>query len=253
MESEKIVEEKTVEAKAQPKAKPKAQPKAADVTVSAYDPALYPDKADPAFANDPMALTLTKHDQLSEQQILATLEALHSNMVLLRDADEAKLLHRCVSRLLEGVGSQGSLFGNGVTKVEGSRGNPRITAGAGCSVNGIAVVTATGGGLATVIPELNAGLPVGLEAYITKGRTIGFRTVADVDPAVDPKEDAQLNIDIEISAEVGGFYSSAGFADTIVKAPIAAVADKAFGRAVTAFEQFGRAPLVKYTALEEEL
>ena len=51
-------------------------------------------------------------DEDSENRILSTIEAIRSHMELLADRDEARLLHFCLSTMLEGVGSGGFVYGS---------------------------------------------------------------------------------------------------------------------------------------------
>ncbi len=107
-------------------------------------------------------------DEDSENRILSTIEAIRSHMELLADRDEARLLHFCLSTMLEGVGSGGFVYGstsdNELTVVEGNVPNPSFVAADDieiAEIDGVSgglvigVVAATGGDLASFIADFN--------------------------------------------------------------------------------------------------
>lgn len=124
-------------------------------------------------------------DEVSENRILSTIEAIRSHMEVLADRDEARILHFCVSTMLEGVGSGGFIYGstssNSEASVEGNMPNPTFVIGDDIEiaevdgVNGAAViglVAATGIDLATVIADINgAALVDAAGGTITASRT----------------------------------------------------------------------------------
>ena len=71
-------------------------------------------------------------DEVSENRILSTIEAVRSHMELLEDRDEARLFHFCISTMLEGFGSGGFIYGstsrNEQAIVEGNVPNPVFVA-----------------------------------------------------------------------------------------------------------------------------
>jgi len=107
-------------------------------------------------------------DEDSELRILSTIEAIRSHIELLNGRDEARLLHFCLSTMLEGFGSGGFIYGstsdNVNAVVEGNVVNPvfvnaddiqiaaldGVTGGAG-----IATVAAGGTGLDDIIAAIN--------------------------------------------------------------------------------------------------
>jgi hypothetical protein len=145
-------------------------------------------------------------DEVSEQRILSTIEAVRSHMELLADRDEARLFHFCLSTMLEGIGSGGFVYGatsdNENAVVEGNVVNPvfvvgdRIDLG---SIDGVTITdsafgspaTATGTDLDTVIADINGTL----DAEFTASRT----------------QDGRLRI---TQAPTGGATRAAGFAVT---------------------------------------
>ena len=110
----------------------------------------------------------TLADEPSENRILSTIEAIRSHMEVLADRDEARLLHFCLSTMLEGIGSGGFVYGatsgNEDAVVEGNVPNPTYAGGEiiliheldGVSVGAaIGTVTAAAGGLDTFIGTFN--------------------------------------------------------------------------------------------------
>ena len=137
--------------------------------------------------NEPYASFITLNptltDEVSENRILSTIEALRSHMELLADRDEARLFHFCVATMLEGFGSGGFIYGatsgNENAVIEGNVPNPvfaatddiefavldGVTGGAS-----IAVVAAGGTTLADLIAAIN-GTGAVTAAGITASRT----------------------------------------------------------------------------------
>jgi len=115
-----------------------------------------------------IAANPTLTDEVSENRILSTIEAIRSHMEVLTDRDEARLFHFCVSTMIEGFGSGGFIYGatsnNEEAIVEGNMPNPTYAAGdimliheldgvsAGLIID---TVTASGGDLASFIADFN--------------------------------------------------------------------------------------------------
>ena len=102
-----------------------------------------------------------RRDEVSEQDILTTLAVVEAHIRLLRDRDEARLLHYALSRLITGAGSGGFVFEDLAVEVVGSVVNPVFTIGDDIEVvdaAGANIVTAvaTGTTLAQVVIDLNA-------------------------------------------------------------------------------------------------
>jgi len=215
-------------------------PTATPTLAHAYDDTIYPDKIEVdgttgelVNANDPMAVTPSKADQANEANILFVTQILHAQMLLLRDKDESNLLHRCMARMMESIGSQGALFSDMRTTVVSNKSRVDYSAG-GLMVD---LVPVTGTDLPTIIAEFATG-PT--EAFVTKDGRLGFRNRArapalPTDPPIDPSLDTQLNVTINIS---GG--APFGFVDTDHLGPVTVVANAAQERAVQAFESFKR-------------
>jgi len=79
-----------------------------------------------------LAANPTLTDDVAENRILSTIEAVRSHMELLADRDEARLFHFCLSTMLEGFGSGGFVYGstsrNEQVIVEGNKPNAVFTA-----------------------------------------------------------------------------------------------------------------------------
>ncbi len=124
-------------------------------------------------------------DENTELRVLSTIEAVRSHIELLEDRDEARLLHFCLSTMLEGFGSGGFIYGgtsdNALTIVEGNVPNPIFVVGDEIEVAeidgvsgglSIGIVAATGTDLATVIADINgAALTDAAGALITASAT----------------------------------------------------------------------------------
>ena len=124
-------------------------------------------------------------DEDSENRILSTIEAVRSHMEVLADRDEARLLHFCISTMLEGVGSGGFVYGatsdNELTVIEGNVRNPVFVATDDiefAEIDGVSggavigVVAATGTDLDTVVADINgAGLTDAAGGAITARAT----------------------------------------------------------------------------------
>lgn len=146
-------------------------------------------------------------DEVSENRILSTIEAIRSHMEVLADRDEARLFHFCISTMLEGFGSGGFIYGatsgNENAVVEGNMPNPvfgatddiefavldGVTGGAP-----IAVVAAGGTTLADVVTAINGS---------------GALTAAGI--FAEPTQDQRLRI---FQTPVGGATAAAGFVIT---------------------------------------
>ena len=115
-----------------------------------------------------IAANPTLTDEVSENRILSTIEALRSHMEVLADRDEARLFHFCVSTMIESFGSGGFIYGstsnNEDAVIEGNVPNPTFAAGDiiliheldGVSAGAaIGTVTATGGDLDSFIADFN--------------------------------------------------------------------------------------------------
>lgn len=108
-------------------------------------------------------------DDVAENRILSTVEALRAHMALLKSRDEARLFHFCLSTMLEGFGSGGFIYGeNGLgaenAVVEGNVVEPTFAAGDDIeffTLDGVSAgiliveVNATGGDLDSLIADLN--------------------------------------------------------------------------------------------------
>ncbi len=68
-----------------------------------------------------------RRDEVSEQDILTTLAVVEAHIRLLRDRDEARLLHYALSRLITAAGSGGFVFEDLGIDVIGSKANPVFT------------------------------------------------------------------------------------------------------------------------------
>ena len=84
-------------------------------------------------------------DHVSEQDILTTMAVVEAHIRLLRDRDEARVLHYTLARLLKGIGSGGFVFEDLGLDVVGSKPNPVFAAG-----DDIEVVDAAGANIVTV-------------------------------------------------------------------------------------------------------
>lgn len=84
-------------------------------------------------------------DHVSEQDILTTMAVVEAHIRLLRDRDEARVLHYTLARLLKGIGSGGFIFEDLGIDVVGSTPNPVFAAG-----DVIEVVDAVGANIVTV-------------------------------------------------------------------------------------------------------
>lgn len=106
-----------------------------------------------------------KRDETSEQDVLTTLAVVEAHLRLLRDRDEARLLHYALSRLITAAGSGGFVFEDLAVVVSGNKANPVFTIGDDIEIldedgAALAVVTATGTDLATVIADINGTLAI---------------------------------------------------------------------------------------------
>jgi hypothetical protein len=147
-------------------------------------------------------------DEDSETRILSTIEAVRSHIELLNGRDEARLLHFCLSTMLEGFGSGGFIYGstsdNENAVVEGNVVNP-VFAGADdiefATLDGVTgvllvsgVVAAGGTGLDDIIAAIN-----------------GDAEVAAVGISAERTRDSRLRI---IQVPIGGATAAAGFVVT---------------------------------------
>jgi hypothetical protein len=113
-------------------------------------------------------------DEDSEQRILSTIEAVRSHIELLDGRDEARLLHFCLSTMLEGFGSGGFIYGSTSDNVnavaEGNVVNPVFAAGdvdvaeldgvtTGVGVAGLSSLAFGGGDLDAFIAAFNGAGP----------------------------------------------------------------------------------------------
>jgi hypothetical protein len=134
-----------------------------------------------------IAANPTLFDQDSETRILSTIEALRSHMSVLTGRAEARLLHFCISTMLESVGSGGFVYGatsdNENAVIEGNVQNPLFNALDEIqiwSVDGVsggallATVAAGGIGVADVVTALNGTAAIN-DVGITGERTIDGR------------------------------------------------------------------------------
>ena len=121
-------------------------------------------------------------DHVSEQDILTTMAVVEAHIRLLRDRDEARVLHYALSRLLKGIGSGGFVFEDLGIDVVASKPNPvfaptdeiEVLDAAGSPVIAAFAVGGTGT-LADLVNTFNttgaAALPAaGITASINRGR-----------------------------------------------------------------------------------
>ena len=146
-------------------------------------------------------------DEDSEQRILSTIEAIRSHIELLADRDEARLLHFCLSTMLEGIGSGGFIYGgtsgNENAVIEGNVPNPVYAAPDDIQFAALDGVTG-GAGIATV-----AAGGTGLDDLITAINGSGALTAAGITAA--RTQDNRLRI---TQVPVGAATAAAGFVIT---------------------------------------
>lgn len=149
--------------------------------------------------------TLT--DEVSENRILSTIEALRSHMEVLQDRDEARLFHFCVSTMIEGFGSGGFIYGatsrNEEAIIEGNKPNPVF--GAADDIE-IAVLDGVTGGAAIAVVAVGGTTLADAVAAINGN---GALTAAGVFAEATP--DQRLRI---FQTPVGAETAAAGFVIT---------------------------------------
>jgi hypothetical protein len=103
-------------------------------------------------------------DEVSENRILSTIEALRSHMELLADRDEARLFHFCIATMLEGFGSGGFIYGatsrNEQAIVEGNVPNAVFAAGDDIEFAVLDGVTGVAPPIVIASDDFSAGLTV---------------------------------------------------------------------------------------------
>jgi len=158
-------------------------------------------------AEEPYAAFITANPTLTdddaENRILATIEVVRSHLELIHLRGEARLLHFCLSTMLEEVGSGGFIYGatsdNENAIVEGNVPNPVFTGAElmvfhaldGVSTGALIASVATGGATATIAAATINGTAALIAADITASVV-----------------DGRLRI---TQAPVGGATAAAGF------------------------------------------
>jgi hypothetical protein len=210
-----------------------------------------------SFITDNPTLT----DEVSENRILSTIEAVRSHMALLADRDEARLFHFCLSTMLEGFGSGGFIYGatsgNENAVIEGNVPNPVFTAtddiefatldGVTGAVS-IAVVAVGGTTLADLILAINGTAAVtaaGITASRTQDGRLRITQVPVLGTAADgfviTRGEAAAN-DLAVTGagivtqEPGARATEAGLVGGYYLAKVTAVANQARDRALRVFQ-----------------
>ena len=198
--------------------------------------------------NDPAGLT----DDDAEDRILMTIEVVRSHLELLHLRGEARLLHFCLSAMLEEVGSGGFIYGatsdNENAVIESNVSNPVFTGAEdmdfhaldGVSTGTVIASVATGGAdAATAVATINvtgALTAAGITAAVVDGRIRVTQT-----PVGGATAAAGFVLLAGPFANTAGFRltdnpSQAGTAGGIVIAKVTEVANAARDRALEVFE-----------------
>lgn len=120
---------------------------------------------------------LGRANEVSEQDILTTLAVVEAHVRLLRDRDEARILHYALARLLKGIGSGGFVFEDLGIDVAGSKVNPvfaptddiELLDETGTPIVGTPVAVGGTGTLADAVAAINGVAAVGTAGIVASG------------------------------------------------------------------------------------